>query len=401
MSLPRKLAKPDIKAIARARLSEAQRNRDARDAAKRAIRTQKWKDLDIASRALRQSRVHPVCVQIWKNMRAAQRWDTFIGLVDTRTFIYYIAPCFGVDYQVVEACVEEKGEKFSYPPGTQGDIGRGRYLLARGFFPDKTPCSSNSTSVEGSEAAFTEKGQLDRAYKSAGFPPGFNPVVYVGLGEPRSTTKYPLSFDGKSHQAMLGWLVNQNMTFEIAEVGFWKNALGFAIQRDRTGYYVRYSSALNVEQGQPAFTLWKENPAEWRIQHSQGNIEFATFAPPTPKPPAEAGGEAKQTMVKELRDLPKQWAELIENTLARDLRLAVLKPRVRTFGWQVSRSCHDHTKYSRLAFDDDEQYAYDGRNEGDTDTDDQYQFDDQYSLNNLTYRSKLNPGTIGSNNSLL
>jgi hypothetical protein len=289
---------------------------------------------------------------------------------------------------------------FNYPPGTQGDIGRGRYLLARGLFPDKTPCSSNSTSVVGSEAAISEKRQLDRAYKSERFPPFFNPVVYVGLGEPGSATSYPLSFDGKSHQAMMGWLGDQNMTFEIEDVGgFWKNALGFAIQRDRTGYYVRYSSALNVERGQPQSSGWSQNPSQWRLQHTQGQIKSATFAPPISKPPAEAGGEAKQTMAKELRDLPKQWAELIERTLAKDLKLAVLKPTNRTFGWQVSRNCHDHTKYSRLAFDDDEQYAYDGRNEGDTD--DQYQFDDQYSLNNLTYRSKLNPGTIGSNNSLL
>jgi hypothetical protein len=136
-------------------------------------------------------------------------------------------------------------------------------------------------------------------------------------------------FDGKSHQALKRWVERY---ISPAPAGDWYDrALGFAIQRDELGYYVRFSSSLNLKQGMA------------------GSDTFAVRVDPN----QQAG--------RETRDLPKQWAQRLVAALASDLHAGYFPqeepnaadPKDRTqsgkfFGRMVSRGENETTKYKRL-----------------------------------------------------
>jgi hypothetical protein len=230
---------------------------------------------------LRTAHVDAYCASIWRTGRNKGRGDTFIGLIDTVNWTFYLAPCFGIDAGVVDS-----GE----PAATAS-------LIAKGEFPDTTDVKSNSTSARDATMVTVKKSALESVY-------GAGNVCYTELDPQKG-------FDGQSHKALYRWIKN-NDRIGVRDGVDWFKLLGFAIQKDNDGYYMRFASTLNEHPGQTSkyFSfVKKENPKEGR----------------------------------ESRDLPKDWSRFVEEVLGRDLGLALIKR-----DWIQSRGEEQNSRLTRF-----------------------------------------------------
>ncbi|MEZ2347822.1 hypothetical protein [Terriglobus sp. RCC_193] len=224
------------------------------------------------------TRVAPACINLWQTTLRSGRLDTFIGIIDTQKWICYLAPCFGI---VV-----------SNPKETFKQLVDFYNAVRDGVFPPDTPCMANSTSAADKTMVGTPKSELDHIYGAHG-------VCFVPLDKP--------SFDGYSHKAMHRWVVRY-----CDDSVKWERCLGFAIQRDATGYYIRHASTLNEFPGQmresiiptfqPIKPLMVPNYVCCCIPWGQVPYVDKTIEP---------------------RDLPTEWARLLEGVLERDLGIRI------------------------------------------------------------------------------
>jgi hypothetical protein len=136
-------------------------------------------------------------------------------------------------------------------------------------------------------------------------------------------------FDGNSHPSLGYWIKNNENIDPKPGSGWQRTALGFAIQRDNAGYYVRFASGYNQGPGS-------------QISDQKKNTVFA---------PRSATGQAKKLdETRELRDLPKEWAQVLVAILARDLHQGYFTPEPgeKFFDRITSRNEHETTKLKRL-----------------------------------------------------
>jgi hypothetical protein len=234
---------------------------------------------------LRVARVNARCAAIWNAGRTGGRQDTFIGLIDTETWTFFIAPCFGVDQGVVDS---------GSPAATARDI-------AIGNFPGTTDVKSNSTSARDATMVTVQKSVLDGVYGAGG-------VCYAELDPVKG-------FDGSSHKSLFRWINNSTHALGLGGAVNWFKLLGFAIQKDNDGYYIRFASTLNEGPGQ------------------QPSDDSPTFAKKPDKVvprvilgciPAGTKTVSGVNPNREPRDLPKSWSLFVETILARDLGLSLI-----------------------------------------------------------------------------
>jgi len=295
---------------------------------------------DLGEQAKKLARVHRACQEIWKEGFKKGRQDTFIGLVELDTMTLFLAPCFGIrdrdrprgkdaalfeNLDIAGPNGKMIPDPFKLGPAENAMAAR----IAKNKLPKDMTVVSSNTSV-GDRFEEWKKGELEKVY-------GVGNVCLVWLG-PESDTK----FDGKSHKALSRWLVNKGWTSNIKVDGadWWTRSLGFAIQKDTNGWFIRFASTLNERWGQ-----------------SQ-NRENRTFEPRNPKPIIETRinprtRDIEQTQKikyedREPRDLPKQWALFIEEILKRDLDLALHKPKNTSFERMQSHQEHQTTKFTRF-----------------------------------------------------
>lgn len=297
----------------------------------------KW-DQEKQARSL--ARVHPACQEIWKAGIKKGRQDTFIGLVELDTMTLFLAPCFGIRHRDVPrdkdaALFEDLGipdpnGKMVPDPfrAAAADYAIAERIKKNDFPKDMTVVSSNTSLSDRFEE--WKKGELEKVY-------GAGNVCLVWLG-PEFDTK----FDGKSHRALGRWLNNKGWTSDtiVKDANWWTRSLGFAIQKDKDGWFIRFASSLNERWGQ------------------ETGSDKGTFEPRNPKPIFDTRFnpltlEIEQTQKikyqdRESRDLPKQWALFIEDILARDLGLALHKPKNTSFERMQSHQEHQTTKFTRF-----------------------------------------------------
>lgn len=289
--------------------------------------------------------VHPTCIDLWRRNKERGRQDTFIGLIDTDTWTIYAAPCFGVTgeegllklpriLQIRKAEAAAHVERMNYDKDRRKATPLTDTMLSGATFetselrktvkerldvhdvPDDLVLVSGSTSAEADAARELSWSEVKGVYG----PHGACLVLFE---------QAKLGFDGKSHQAMKRWVDNHVSPRPAPD--WWSRALGFAIQRDKVGYYVRFSSTLNLNQGM-----------------NQGSTFNARVNP------ADQDG-------RETRDMPKQWAQRLVLALANDLHVGYFpeetpnaadhKDRTQPgkfFGRMVSRGEHETTKYKRI-----------------------------------------------------
>jgi hypothetical protein len=248
-------------------------------------------------------RVNAHCCKIWKRGRKRGRQDTFIGLIDSTDWTFYLAPCFGVDADVVDGGSKE--EKIDN--------------AANGDFPDNSDVKSNSTSSSDASMVISKKSDLDSAY-------GKGNVCYVVLDPEKG-------FDGTSHRTLYRWIECSAKQLACSGNVEWRKLLGFAIQKDKAGYYIRYASTLNEHPGQ----FYAGNtfvPKQFEEQlYLLCCIPWGTRMVDAPNP------------AREPRDLPKAWSRFVEEVLARDLDLALIgRDSI------VSRDEHQRSRITRFTY---------------------------------------------------
>jgi hypothetical protein len=254
--------------------------------------------------------VDPYCCLLWTSNRLRGRGDTFIGLLDTQSWTLYIAPCFGVTRREWQTKLH-----LADPPLHQL---RMRFATCQDL-PDDLVVVSGSTSVEADAARSLTWGDI-RVISGRGA------CLVPWMDDDRK-------FDGHSHRVMALWIDNNpNINSKPGE-NWQGTALGFAIQRDREGYYVRFASGYNQYP-------WGA-PREGDV-----NIRFAERS--------SHGKLLGYDEDRELRDLPKEWAMKFVEILARDLHLGRFPPpspldySEAYFAKLVSRGEHALSKYKRL-----------------------------------------------------
>lgn len=262
--------------------------------------------------------VEPTCVLTWGRMRKSGRTDSFIGITDSTTWIFYMAPCAGVDesHPGIKAVKESKG------PG---------YLdaVAAGEFDGNTPVMfGNTASASGAfRQNILKKSDLEAIY-------GNKAVCYVLL----DSSQYAKSnFDGKSHQACFRWAKkNFGLSYSIYQ----EHLLGWAVQKDTTGYFLRFASSLNEVWGQGS------------VGPDGVRVGTKTFTPRQPRSdridigkPGDWRPHARTA--KEPRDLPKTWALFFERIVSRDLVLT-LHSASGTFERMTARDEGNTTKLRRF-----------------------------------------------------
>jgi hypothetical protein len=237
--------------------------------------------------AMSLAHVEPDCVKAWARMKALGRTDSFIGLTDTTSWIFYLAPCAGVDAS--EATLTALSKTLSETAFLEA--------VARGDFSDTPVLFGNTAAAAGRFSKQTLwKSALDTQY-------GAGAVCYV----PLEHTQYAGSnFDGQSHKSCFRWAKQR---FGLPGAA-WNQVLGWAIQKDNGGYYLRFASALNERWGQGGSRTFTER------QQRPDKIDLAKAGDWHPHASAQ---QAK----KEPRDLPKTWAQFFERVLARDLGLTL------------------------------------------------------------------------------
>jgi hypothetical protein len=247
------------------------------------------------------ARIHPDCVQAWGYMKGSDRTDSFIGITDISTWIFYMAPCAGVNA--------------NHPNIRALDHLHAKVRMQRvasGEFPDDTPVMFGNTASASGKFAQDElpKSRLEGMYGA-----GSRAICYVLLDEEQYLGS---NFDGKSHQACFYWAkAKYNLGFNI----FSDSLLGWAIQKDNNGYFLRFASSLNECWGQgfvnPDGTRSGQKTFTDRITRPER--KHVSPADPTVKKDLALGFR------KEARDLPKTWAQFFERVVGRDLNLTLLK----------------------------------------------------------------------------
>jgi hypothetical protein len=229
-------------------------------------------------------RVHPVCQAIWAGNRDQSRNDTFVGLIDTDTWMTYLAPTFGV---TPEECDRRLGGKVQ--GGERLRLLRDRLSRFQNL-PADLKLVASSTSKEADNARTLEWKEVNRVYGQGAC---LVPFKDDGRG-----------FDGNSHPCLTYWV---KYHISPAPAGDWMmRALGFAIQRDKAGYFVRFASGYNQGAGSLV-----NNPTKSTV--------FADRA------------HAAKDSAREARDLPKEWAEELVRVLARDLHMGCFDSEPPTF----------------------------------------------------------------------
>jgi hypothetical protein len=264
--------------------------------------------------------VHPTCRLAWDKMRASGRTDSFIGITDSTTWIFYMAPCAGVDetHPSIQAVRNSAGPGAPYVEA-----------VAAGEFHGDTPVMfGNTASASG---AFTrnvlKKSDLEAIY-------GKNAVCYVLLGPDQYAKS---NFDGKSHQACFRWA---KRNFGLSSSIYQEHLLGWAVQKDSTGYFLRFASSLNEVWGQGNVVGGVRTGAK-------------TFTPRQPRADRVDIGSLKDWrphsgVAKEPRDLPKTWALFFERIISRDLVLT-LQGGASAFERMTARDEGNTTKLRRFA----------------------------------------------------
>lgn len=257
--------------------------------------------------------VDPYCYRLWLANRMRRRRDTFIGLMDTMTWTLYIAPCFGVTPDECQAKLGASADKLN------AVLGNLRVRLTKfENVPDNLQLVSGSTSIESDAARTLTWGEIKPIYG-----PGACLVPW---------SRDKKGFDGHSHATMLAWIKhNPNINPKPGE-GWAAKALGFAIQRDAEGYYVRFSSGFN-------------QAPQSNIADATKNVVFAERS--------SRGKLLQLDKSHELRDLPKEWAMKMVEILARDLHMGYHRPTLADytdpfFERMVSRGEHQTSKFKRL-----------------------------------------------------
>ncbi|MBV8632209.1 MAG: hypothetical protein JOZ83_14875 [Silvibacterium sp.] len=265
---------------------------------------------DQAEQARQLARVHPGCIDIWQRGRAAGRTDTFIGLVELDTMTLFLAPCFGVR----ESALPRTQDKFAHTK-----------MLARSEFPAHTVVIANSTSAKENVTTEHTRAELEDVY-------GEGNVCFVWL-DPEHGGK----FDGLSHKALHKWVTEKGWHAGLKDIkNWWYRSLGFAIQRDKVGYYIRFASTLNEFWGQINGATRTFEPRPVKLVGEKAIVTMYGLR----KVPV-----LKDYSDREPRDLPRQWAVFIEQILARDLKLALHEG---DFDRMVSRDEHQLTKFRRF-----------------------------------------------------
>lgn len=275
-------------------------------------------DMSAAAVALRAQtqhwRVHPVCQAIWNTNRELSRNDTFVGLIDTETWVTYLAPTFGV---TPDECERSLGGKAT---GGVLLLGLRQRLAKFDRLPDTLSLVAASTSKQADDAVRVPWREVKRVYGT-----GACLVAFKDDGK---------GFDGNSHPS-LGWWVKYNIPHGGPAAGWLNSALGFAIQRDAGGYFVRFASGYNQGAGSQV-----NNPDKSTVFADRNNPALDRLREP--------------------RDLPQEWAEELVRILARDLEMGYFPaepqsflPGDRTrenafFGKMVSRNESQVTKYKRI-----------------------------------------------------
>jgi hypothetical protein len=257
-------------------------------------------------------RVHPDCKALWQINKNKNRCDTFVGLVDTDTWVMYLAPTFGVPMSESKNFL---GARTSYMdliykvkrdeiPGA--DLAKLREKLANfEDLPDYLIVVKASTSKEADNAT-----QLTLQEVRAAYDKGACLVAF----------KDQKGFDGNSHPSLVQWVLAQIQPHPAAD--WHQRALGFAMQRDRAGYFVRFASGYNQGAGS-------------RITEERSTV---------------FKGRAHSHLDKEHepRDLPKEWSEVLAEVLARELGMGHFPLEEGTRGRLTSRGESLTSKYTRL-----------------------------------------------------
>jgi hypothetical protein len=279
----------------------------------RKIKTDMSPDAIALRTQTRHWRVHPVCQAIWNTNRELSRNDTFVGLIDTETWVTYLAPTFGV---TPDECARSLGGKVTGGPPLR-DL---RERLAKFHkLPDSLSLVAASTSKQADDALRVTWREVKSVYGT-----GACLVAFKDDGK---------GFDGNSHPSLGTW-VRFNIRDRPA-AGWIMTALGFAIQRDLAGYFVRFASGFNQGAGS-------------QVDRRDKSTVFADRNKPA------------LDRLREPRDLPQEWAEELVRILARDLDMGYFPtepqsflPGDRTkpnafFGKMVSRNESQVTKYKRI-----------------------------------------------------
>ena len=261
-----------------------------------------------AASIMQRAKVHPVCIDLWKHNRVSRGSDTFIGMTDTRDWTFYVAPCFGVstaDQQRIKTGLEAR----------YGDdkIGLNKATVNAYARADLSALITNVTASSTATGATVQVplASLEHVYGRGNF-------VLVQLTQ--DTDK---GFDGKSHAALTAWIAaHPAITLpERGASGLKMNSLGFAIQRDTTGYYIRFASSLNEVWGQGELALNDDKTVDRR---PSANVKRTFEYRPLGGTAADDARHLGYERTREKRDLPKEWAQFFELILARDLKLALI-----------------------------------------------------------------------------
>lgn len=247
------------------------------------------------------ARVTLFCRNLWAKRRSK---DTFIGFVNTVDWKLYIAPCFGVTYEMQKSLWKDGFEaaiaRVKGMPETYVESGAEKLVTVR----------YSSTSTDSGDGTCTVR-EIEQHY-------GRGNACYAILDDKNQ-------FDARSHGALASWIKSVcDNSFDPT------NALGFAIQRDNMSYYIRFASGYNERRG------------------AEAGAPTATFK----------GFDAHRDKYpnKEPRDLPREWALLVERVLARDLELSLIKLRPglrkQRFERMTSRGEQQKTKLTRFIPED-------------------------------------------------
>jgi len=260
-----------------------------------------------AASVMGRARVHPLCIDLWKHNRESRGGDTFIGMTDTRDWSFYIAPCFGVstaDQQRIKTGLEarHRDDRFALNTAIVNTYAR-------------ADLSALITNVTASSTATGATVQVPLATLEHVY--GRGNLVLVQL-----TVDTDKGFDGKSHAALTSWIAAHPAIRlpEAGTSGLKLNSLGFAIQRDTSGYYIRFASSLNEVWGQGQLNMKGDVVDRGPSANVKRTFEYRPLG-------GTAADDAKRLgyeKTREKRDLPKEWAQFFELILARDLKLALI-----------------------------------------------------------------------------
>jgi hypothetical protein len=205
--------------------------------------------------------------KLWVASRNLRPKDTFVGLVDVNRWVVYIAPAFGIDNDLLKLRWNDNKKAAEQEVTIDGNVKK--------IMEDEVriSCTSNEE-VRDSKVRVAE---VEKVYEEGR-------ACYIVLMDKNQ-------FDGRAHRALSYWVHrNEDKKFDL------HSALGFSIQRDQTGFYIRYVSNLNDKQG------------------NDDVARLLTFT-------ARKSPRNDRTV----RDLPKDWALSLEQVLERQLGLSIVR----------------------------------------------------------------------------